>query len=225
MKNEKLVVIDSGTMITFSSTCLMNIFVEFVKKNNLKLLVSGDVSRESVWNPIKNKRFALNAARIKHLFNSGVIDVIENSEINSIENSILKLANNSFLSKGRPIEIIQRGEAEALAIAKINGAKMLYIDERTTRSLIENPLRLKQVLEKRRKENITMKKENVDKLRNMFNDLLIFRSVDIIALAYEQGLFEKELDSGKLEIEAALYACKFSGCSVSEKEILEYLKK
>jgi hypothetical protein len=222
--NEKICVIDSGTMITFSSTCMMNIFVNFVKKNNLRLIVSNDVSSESVWKPIKNKRFALNAARIKHLFNSGVVDVINQGEASSIERQILDLANNSFFVNNRPIEIIQRGEAEALSLAKANNSKVLFIDERTTRSLLENPLRLKQILEKRRKQTITTNDDNIQKLRDMFSDLLIFRSVDVIALAYKQGLFETELDGGKLELEAALYACKFSGCSVSEKEIQEYLK-
>ncbi|MBT4596898.1 MAG: hypothetical protein HOC95_02870, partial [Candidatus Diapherotrites archaeon] len=60
--------------------------------------------------------------------------------------------------------------------------------------------------------------------RKMFSNLKIFRSVDIIALAFEQDLFNGELDKGQLELEAALYATKFAGCAVSEKEIQDYLK-
>lgn len=224
-QNKKLAVIDSGTMITFSSTCLMNVFVNFVKKNNLELVVSNDVAKESVWKPLNNKRFALNAARIKHLFNSGVVKVINSDESNPLEDKILSIANNCFYSNNSPITIIQRGEAEALALAKMHGANILFIDERTTRSLFENPLRLKQVLEKRRQEKIILKMEQVNLLRNMFNDLKIFRSVDIVALAYEQNLFDGEFDKGKLELEAALYSTKFAGCSVSEKEIEDYIKR
>lgn len=223
MKNKILAVIDSGTMITFSSTCLMNVFVNFVKENNFELIVSNDVASESVWRPIQNKRFSLNAARIKHLFNSNTVRVISSNKSNDLENRILSIANDCFYSKGKPVTIIQRGEAEALALAKIHGAKVLFIDERTTRALFENPLRLKQVLEKRRKENISINREKVKLLHEMFFDLKIFRSVDIVALAYEQDLFNGELDHGKLELEAALYATKFAGCSVSEREIEEYL--
>ncbi len=223
MEGKKIAVIDSGTMITFSSTCLMNVFVSFVKKNNLELIISNDVASESVWKPIQNKRFALNAARIKHLFNSGVVKVISSNESNPLEEKILSIANSCFFSKGQPIAIIQRGEAEALALAKINNANILFIDERTTRSLFENPFRLKQVLEKRRQENIVLKIEQVNKLREMFVGLKIFRSVDIVAFAYEQDLFNGEFDHGKLELEAALYSTKFSGCAVSEKEIDDYL--
>jgi hypothetical protein len=59
----------------------------------------------------------------------------------------------------------------------------------------------------------------------MFQNLLMFRSVDLVACAYEQGLFDHELAHGKLELEAALYAAKFAGCAVSEKEIDEYVNK
>jgi hypothetical protein len=225
--SEKLVaVIDSGTMITFSSTCLMNVFRNFVIHNKIKLLVSNDISNESVWKPISNKRFSLNAARIKHLFNQNMVDVINsNNEIRSLENKILNLSNNCFYSDSGPITIIQRGEAEALALSIIFGARALFIDERTTRSLIENPLRLKQVLEKRQKRKVFPKQKNISEFRKMFSHLKVFRSIDVIALAYEQNLFDNELDHGKLELEAALYATKFAGCAVSEKEIIEYLQK
>jgi hypothetical protein len=219
-------VIDSGTMITFSSTCLVNVFKNFVEHNKIELFVSEDIEKESVWRPIKNKRFSLNASRIKHLLNSETISVIQTSkEIELLQSQILSLANNSFIANNRPIKIIQLGEAEALALAKIYGAKALFIDERTTRSLIENPFRLKQVLEKRQHTEIKMNENSLSKIKEMFSDLKVFRSVDIVALAYEQNLFDGELDHGKIELEAALYATKYSGCAVSEREIVEYLKK
>jgi predicted nucleic acid-binding protein len=217
-------VIDSGTMITLSSTCLMNIFRSFIRENKIELVVSDAVADESVWRPISNKRFALNAARIKNAFNEELIKVIHsNSEIESLQNKILSIANNCFFSDRGPLTIIQRGEAEALALAKIYDAKALFVDERTTRSLIENPVRLKQVLEKRQSLTITSNKEKISEFRQLFPNLKIFRSVDIIAFAFEQNLFDHELDHGKLELEAALYAAKFAGCAVSEKEIIEYL--
>ncbi|MFA5763237.1 MAG: hypothetical protein WC915_00310 [archaeon] len=221
-----LAVIDSGTLITISSTCLINVFKKFVKFNNLKLIVSSEVTDESVWRPIHNKRFALNAARIKFLFNSDIIDVVTaTKEVRYVEEKILNLANNCFNTDFGPLTIIQNGEAEALALAKINNAKALFVDERTTRSLLEDPLRLKQVLEKRQHHPLTINEKNVHELQEMFSELKIFRSIDLIAFAYEQGLFEGELENGKLELEAALYAAKFSGCAVSESEIEEYLNK
>ncbi len=218
-------VIDTGTMITFSSTCLMNVFRAFVKRNNIELIVSNDVAEESVWRPINNKRFALNAARIKYAFSEKIVRVVpQTPECQKYEEKILHLANNSFYTRVGPITLLQRGEAEALALAKIYDAKALFIDERTTRSLIENPLRLKKVLEKRQNQEITMNENNLTAFREMFPTLKMFRSVDIVAFAYEQDLFDHELTHSIVELEAALWAMKFSGCAVSEMEINDYLQ-
>ncbi|MDD2531833.1 MAG: hypothetical protein PHY04_04065 [Candidatus ainarchaeum sp.] len=218
-------VIDTGTMITLSGTCLMNVFKSFVKTNKIELMISSTIAQESVWNPINNKKFALNAARIKYAINQQVVKSIpKNSQINSEMEKILRISNNVFFTQNGPITIIQAGEAEALALAKIYSAKAMFVDERTTRSLIENPQRLKQVLERRQDEPVRINQENLNTIRNMFPDLKMFRSVDIIALSYEQDLFDHELDHGKLELEAALYSAKFNGCAVSENEINEYVK-
>ncbi|MBT4870146.1 MAG: hypothetical protein HON47_01065 [Candidatus Diapherotrites archaeon] len=219
-------VIDSGTMISLSSTCLMNVFKSFVQHNKIDLMVSSDVARESVWRPITNKRFALNAARIKHAFNDNVVNVVESTaEVRRLEGKILAIANTCFSTKFGPTKIIQAGEAEALALAIIHGAKALFIDERTTRSLIENPSRLKQIIQKKQHTGIEANIEKIKEFRSLFPDLKIFRSVDLIAFAYKQDLFKNELDHGKLELEAALYAAKYAGCAVSEREINEYLNK
>jgi len=217
-------VIDTGTMISLSGTCLMNVFKTFVRTNRIELMISGTVAEESVWKPITNKRFALNAARIKYAFSEQTIKVIPiNSQITQQQQKILQLANNSFFTTDGPLKIIQAGEAEALALAKIFGAKALFIDERTTRTLIENPLRLKQVLERKQEAPIRVNQQNIDTIRAMFPNLLMLRSVDLIAIAFEQNLFDHELAHGKLELEAALWATKFAGCAVSENEINEYL--
>lgn len=218
-------VIDSGTMITLSGTCLMNVFKNFVRTNKFELLISSTIALESVWNPISNKKFALNAARIKYAISEQIVNSVpKDSQVSFEMEKILRLANNIFFTQHGPLTIIQAGEAEALALAKIHNAKAMFIDERTTRSLIENPTRLKQVLERRQEEAIKINQENLDAIRGMFPNLLMFRSVDIIALAFEQDLFDHELAHGKLELEAALYSAKYNGCAVSENEINDYLK-
>jgi len=217
-------VIDTGTMITLSSTCLMNVFKSLVEANKIELMVSSTIEQESVFTPLGNKRFALNAARIKHALADKTVKVIPpDSRIANEQQKILELANSCFSSRDGNVVIIQKGEAEALALARIYGAKALFIDERTTRSLIENPARLKEVLERRQGQSMSMNGEAVNEFREMFSELRVFRSVDLIALAYEQNLFDHELEHGKLELEAALWAAKFSGCAVSEKEITQYL--
>jgi len=218
-------VIDTGTMITLSGTCLMNVFREFVRHNKIELLISSTVAEESVWKPLSNKRFALNAARIKYAMSQQTVKVIPlGADIANLQEKVMRLANNSFFTNDGALKIIQAGEAEALAIAKIHNAKAMFIDERTTRSLIENPMRLKQVLERRQDKEVTTNKQNIDLMKSMFSELKMFRSVDLIAMAYEQNLFDHELNHTKLELEAALWSAKFNGCAVSENEIEAYLK-
>jgi predicted nucleic acid-binding protein len=217
-------VIDTGTMITLSGTCLMNVFKNFVRANKIDLMISNTIAQESVWNPINNKKFALNAARIKYAISEQIVKTVpKDSQISFEMEKILKIANHIYFTQHGPLTIIQAGEAEALALAKIYNSKAMFIDERTTRSLIENPLRLKQVLERRQEETVKINQENLDAIKGMFPTLKMFRSVDIIALAFEQDLFDHELAHGKLELEAALWAAKFNGCAVSENEINEYL--
>ncbi len=217
-------VIDTGTMITLSGTCLMNVFRRFVQVNKIELFISETIAQESVWTPISNKRFALNAARIKKIMNDGTLKLIpRNGQINNYMEKILYLTNNSFIGNSGPMTIIQRGEAEALAIAKSLGAQAIFVDERTTRALLESPVRMKEVLERRQNQSIKLNMEKVEAFKEMFPKIKCFRSIDLIALAYEQDLFNHELEHGKLELEAAMYAAKFAGCAVSEKEIQEYL--
>ena len=107
-------VIDTGTMITLSGTCLMNVFKSFIRTNRIELMISSTVAQESVWKPITNKRFALNAARIKYAMSEQTIEVIPiTDEISRNQQKILNLANNIFFSSSGPLQIIQAGEAEA----------------------------------------------------------------------------------------------------------------
>ncbi len=225
-KGKIYAVIDTGTMITLSATCLMNVFKNFIKENNLDLIISKDVARESVWKPIENKRFSLNAARIKKIITDGTLTIMPKSnQLEKDTQKILNLTNSIFLTENKnTIKILQVGEAEALAIANQKKCKILFVDERTTRSLIENPMRLKQVLERKQGKQIIINQQKLNEFSNMFRELKVFRSVDLIALAYEQNLFNGELDHSELELEAALYAAKYSGCAVSETEINEYMQ-
>jgi hypothetical protein len=124
---------------------------------------------------------------------------------------------------GRPIRLLQRGEIEALAIAKELGAEAFAIDERTTRMLIENPEQLRKIIQARRSIRIDVDNSKQRAFSGMFSGLAIVRSVELIALADEYGLLEEELPKGKQSLEAALFAAKYSGCAVSSREINLFL--
>ena len=173
--------------------------------------------------PISIKRFELNAIRIKKAIDSGYFKVVKLKDTQLFD-QVAETANHCFYVKERPIKLIQRGEIEALALIKELDADSLAVDERTARMLIEAPLELQKIIQMRKRIKIKVDKRNTRLLETMFQDLTIVRSVELIALANELGVLQRELPEGPQALEAALFAAKYSGCAVSSREINIFLQ-
>ena len=119
--------------------------------------------------------------------------------------------------------LIQDGEAETLALMKQLNARMLVIDERNTRMLVEDIKGLQTYLESKIGRIIPDEKK-IRQLQDLLAGIKICRSTELIALAFEQGFLDEELEKSRESLEAALYAVKFSGCAVSDREIQEFLR-
>jgi predicted nucleic acid-binding protein len=215
-------VFDASTLISVSQTCLVKILGGLKRKMGADFIVPESVFYEAVQRPIEIRRFELNAIRIKKVIEENGFSVMQARDKSVVE-AIESSANSCFLVKGRPIRLLQRGEIEALAIARETGAEALAIDERTTRMLIENPEQLRRIIQERRNIGIGIDGKKQKAFSSMFSGLTIVRSVELIALADEYGLLEEELPRGKQSLEAALFAAKYSGCAVSGKEITMFL--
>ncbi|MFA4855543.1 MAG: hypothetical protein WC634_03085 [archaeon] len=216
------IVFDASTLISVSQTCLVKILAGLKRKMNADFIVPESVFLEAVQRPIEIRRFELNAIRIKKVIEENGFRVLPAGD-QSLVDEIEAIANSCFLAQGRPIRLLQRGEIEALAIAKETGADALAIDERTTRMLIENAEQLREIMQERRKIRIGIDTGKQRAFAAMFSGLAIVRSVELIALADEYGLLEDELPKGKQSLEAALFAAKYSGCAVSSREINLFL--
>ena len=74
-------------------------------------------------------------------------------------------ANNSFFSDNKPIHLIERGEAECLALSLILAKRgienAVIIDERTARMLCENPENLKELMESKLETKLSINTENL----------------------------------------------------------------
>ena len=218
-------VMDSSSIISISDTCLIEILGKLKDSAGIEFIIPASVERESVLRPLNIKRFELKAIRIKRAIAEGWIEVHSlGSEGNKLTDEIEHLANHSFYHKGRPVKLIHKGEAETLALAKVLDAQTLVIDERTARALVENPSRIKSVMERRREMEIEVDRKNISHLRSLFPELNIVRSAELIALAYEKGLLNGKPTPSKNMLEAALYAVKYAGCAVSSLEIEKFLK-
>jgi len=218
------IVFDTSAIISVSQSCLIKIFGGLKEKIGAEFLVPEAVYHEAVLRPISIKRFELNAVRIKKAIDDKWFEIAK-VEGDGLYNEIDELANNCFFIKHKPVRLLQKGEVEALCLIKKIGAEAFAIDERTTRMLVESPREMEKILEARRKRNVDVKMENVSALQEMFKDLTIVRSVELISLAFEYGLLDEELPKGKQSLEAALFAAKYSGCAVSAREINMFLHK
>ncbi len=216
------VIFDASTLISISQTCLVNLLGGLKQKMNAEFIVPKAVFYEAVQRPISIKRFELNAIRIKKVIEENGFKIVASKD-QGLFDEIAGIANACFFIKGKPIKLLQRGEIEALALVKELGAGALAIDERTTRMLFEAPEHLRKILQTRRRIEIKADRSNVRALELMFPGITIVRSVELIALAEEMGLLEKELPKGEQSLEAALFAAKYSGCAVSAREINMFL--
>jgi predicted nucleic acid-binding protein len=119
--------------------------------------------------------------------------------------------------------LIQDGESETLALLRQLNAKILVIDERNTRMLVEDIKGLQSYIEMKIGRIIPDEKK-IRQLQELLAGIRICRSTELIALAFEQGFLGEELEQNRESLEAALYAVKFSGCAVSDREIQEFLR-
>ena len=222
----KTFVLDSSSIITISDNCLIKIFKNISEREGIDFCIPESVYAESVLRPLKINRYELNAMRIRDAVAEGYIKVVETTPGMARRLARLEEAAAGLCTfNGEKMPLLQAGEMETLALIKEIGADALVIDERTTRMVLEEPQNMFGFLKNRHPGGkIVLSEGRLREIREEYYDTKIFRSTELIALAYEDGSFGSELRTSKESLEAALYAAKYSGCAVSSDEIIAYLK-
>ena len=221
----KTIVVDSSSIITLSSSCLIRLMKHLANEEGISFVIPESVYNESVKRPVKIKRFELNAVRIRDAVEEGYLKLARTTpEITREMHRMHDITMRMCTIRGRECRLVDLGEAETLALAKKLGSDTLLIDERTTRTLIEGPDRLAEFLKRRHGVPVQLNKSAISEFRQEFGHIKVIRSTELIALAYDNRAFDKELHHSKQALEAALYSAKFAGCAISISEIQEYLK-
>lgn len=219
-----VIIFDSSTLISLSMNGLLEELGKLKRVFDGKFIISNDVKKEVVDNPINVKRFELEALRVTRLMKEGVLELpdalgIKNSEVEERKRKIMSVANSMFEGNKRPIHIIHDGEASCLALSRLLLDKkvphVIAIDERTTRMLGEKPENLKELLTKKLSTNVTLKSRDF----KYFRGFRFIRSTELMYVAWKKGLLG--LENGKTVLDAVLWALKFKGCSISGDEIRE----
>ena len=220
---QKVLIFDSGSLISLSINGLLEELKKLKKIFNGEFIITKEVKKEVVDNPIKIKMYELEALKIQNLIDEGCLNMpdkigITDKEITNLMFKLMNFANTMFIGNGNEIQLIQQGETSCLALSKILNEKkiknVLVVDERTTRMLVEKPENLKELLEKKMHTNVKLKESNFKE----FNGFKIIRSTELIYVAYKKGLINLR---GKEVLDALLYALKFKGCAISSEEIEE----
>lgn len=216
-------VCDASSLISLTDSCFIHAIYFLKKKHKGKFLIPPSVERECIDSPMMLRQHAIYALRLKRAVMEGIISAVPLADRKKVQ-EIRWVANNTFYAGGTPLRLLHEGEAEMLALSRETGVDNLLVDERTTRMLIEDPELLRSHLEHEFGRPIAADETNLSSFARFTKGMRLFRSSELLLLAYERGYFA---DYGELEqeaIEAALYRLKYSGCAIGMREIDEYVE-
>ena len=211
-------IFDSSSIISIATNNLLNILRELKKQFKGDFIIPSSVKKELIDNPIKGKKYKLEALIIQDLLEDKVL-TIKKEKINYLMN----LANSIYINKRKKIRIVHEGEIEAISMQNNN---ISVIDERTTRMLIENPMKLKELLEKKLHSKIHIDVKNLNEFKKLTENTKIIRSTELMTIAFEKGLFKDFIPKGKRKdfLDGLLWGLKLRGCAISSDEINQILR-
>ncbi len=229
----KSLVFDTGVIISLSSNGLLWLLEPMRKKFKGQFVIPASVKREIIDMPLQSLRFKLEAMQVLSEVAKGNIKLYNGQDISEV-NWLLKLANSLFKAKSSYIQIMHPGEIGAIVLAKRLKAGALLIDERTTRVLLEDPMRMRDLLQSKLHTKVDVDFGNLEKFKEYTKGINVIRSVEFCVVAYELGLFdeyalpsETKYVQGELKrklLEGIIWGLKLRGCSMSDEEVADYLE-
>ena len=225
----KTIVFDTGPIISLTLNNLLWILEELRKGYKGEFYITPAVYDELINKPLSTRKYKLEALQVLPYITKGTLKVYNNLPIINIAKELDTIANKIFQVEGNYVQIVHRGEIEAIFLK----ADAIAIDERTTRHLIESPERIAQHMENTMHKSVTINEENLKRVKELVGDLKVIRSVEFVTVAYEKGLLNKYTENAATKIvpnikqavlEGALWGVKLNGCSVKEEEINDILR-
>ena len=145
-------------------------------------------------------------------------EVESQSELGIRAKELMDKANHKVKSEGKWIKIVSDAEMSCLALSSIlNSQKIeniIAIDERTTRILSEKPKNLEKIMTRKLRKKVKVEDAGMKE----FAQFRFLRSSELVYVAHKKGLLQVK---GPLALEAALFATKFKGSSITFDELKE----
>ena len=224
----KSLIFDAGPIISLATNNLLGILEPLKKKFNGNFYITEGVKRELVDKPFEIRKFKFEAIQVEKLIEDGILEIYANDFVKNNTTKLLDTANQIFRAYNNYMKIVQYGEMSVVAAAKDLNAVAIVVDEKTTRFLIENPKLLVKLLSRTLHTNIEVNESNLKDFRNFTEGMKTIRSVELCAVAYEQGMLDmyvtKMPDAKKNLLESVLWGVKLNGCAVSQEEIDDLIK-
>lgn len=229
----KSLVFDTGVIISLASNGLLWLLEPMRKKFKGEFLIPASVRKEIIDMPLESLRFKLEAMQVISEVAKGNLK-LQNGQYHEEVDELMAICNTMFKAKGNYIQIMHSGEVGAIVLAKKVNAEALLVDERTTRVLIEDSLRMKDLLQSKLHTKVFVNNESAQKFKEYTAGLKVIRSVEFCVVAFELGFLdeyvlpgEEKYVKGELKrklLEAILWGLKMRGCSISDNEVYKYLE-
>lgn len=217
----KFAVLDSGPIISLTLNGLLHT-LEILKKRfpDVAFVLTPQVKKEIIDKPMTIKKYELEAVKVQTLVANKIIvmstEFVPNNQLEKETQRILNLSNTTIRAEGKDVELVQIGEASCLAFSNLcNCESVIVIDERVTRLLTEAPQNLKSIMERKLHVPVSINQKNFKDFKNF----KYIRSAELVYIAYKNNLYDYKKD--KTLLDALLYSLKYSGTTISSKEIEE----
>lgn len=229
---KKSMFFDAGPIISLTTNNLLWILEPLKKQYDGDFLITGGVKKELIDNPIKINRFKFESLQVMQLVNAGVLQIYDDEVVRARAESLSRLANSIFKAKGNLINVVHLGEIEALAAAVYFESDIFVVDERTVRLLIEDPMRLQKIMEYKLNTKVSVDAVSLRAFQDKVKGVNLIRSVELVTVAFKMGLLDKFIAGEKSMtnareqlLDSILWGVKLHGCSVSENEIKEIVRR
>ena len=122
------IVLDAGPLISLSNTCLLWL----IERLPFDFIVPPWVVNEVSLFPSRTKHYKYSALRIRELLEEGTVKEHQlDDRAKEVADRVQRIANSVYSIKHHPLKIIQRGEAEAIAVATETDHVCLLTKERS----------------------------------------------------------------------------------------------
>jgi len=219
-------IFDTSAIISIATNNLLDVLEQLKKKFKGDFLISDAVKMEILDNPIKSRKYKLEAIMISNLIQNNIFKIYRNINIENKTMNLLNLCNNIFLAGNKPIKILDKAEVEALVLTQLLQG-VYIVDERNIRLMVEDYRKLAILLERKLDTKITINNQNIRLFKSEIKDITIVRSAELMTIAFEKGLFneyENKYSNKKEILDGILWGLRLRGCAISTEEIEEVIK-